>query len=164
MITFTVQATGPIFTDPRLGERYDDRIVAMLADVGAYAQRLAVDKAPTGVSQPGLRGSIESELRGTPAARVQEVSSSLVYAPIQEVGRQPKRPQPPPGALLVWIARKLGVGDAKEARRVEFLVARKIGRVGTTGYRFFEQAFAQASPYFERQAEAMNAAFAAEAN
>jgi len=161
MVTFKVQATGPIFEDPRLAERYDERIVAMLADVGGYAQRLAVDKAPTGVTM-NLRGSILSELHGTPATRVQEVFSSVMYAPIQEKGRRPGK-MPPVSALLVWVARKMQVAD-KDVRTVAFFVARKIGREGTTGYRFFEQAFEQAAPYFEQQAEAMNAAFAAEAN
>jgi hypothetical protein len=161
MVTFSVQATGPIFEDPSLATRFDDEIVAMLADVGAYAQRLAVDKAPTGVTF-ALRGSIVSELRGSPAERAQEVSSSLAYAPIQEVGRRPGR-RPPAGALLVWVARKLQVGPA-EIPSVAFLVARKIGREGTTGYHFMELAFEQASPYFERQADLMVAKYADEAN
>jgi hypothetical protein len=159
MVTFSIQASGPIFEDPNLGRRFDDEIVVMLADVGAYAQRLAVDKAPTGVTF-ALRGSIVSELRGSPAERAQEVSSSMAYAPIQEVGRRPGR-RPPVGALLVWVARKLQASDVPS---VAFLVARKIGREGTTGYHFMELAFEQASPYFERQAELMVAKYADEAN
>jgi hypothetical protein len=161
MVTFKVQATGPIFEDPGLAASFDHQIIMMLADVGAYAQRLVVDKAPTGATF-NLRGSIVSELHGSPATRVQEVSSSVAYAPIQEVGRRPGR-RPPASALLVWVTRKLQVAP-DQAPSVAFLVARKIGREGTTGYRFFEQAFEQASPYFERQAEILGANYAAKMN
>lgn len=161
MITYKVQATGPLFTDATLAAQVDPAIVAMLADVGAYAQRVAVDQSPTGVTK-NLRGSVMSELRGAPAARAQEVSSSVFYAPIQEVGRRPGR-RPPAGALLLWVQRKLSV-SADDAPSVAFLVARQIGRAGTTGYFMFEQAFEKASPYFERQAEELGAKIAREAN
>ena len=159
MITFTAKIEGPIFKGG-LMSTLDRKTIAMLADVGAYAQRLAVDKAPTGVSY-NLRGSIVSELRGNPETRSQEVSSSLFYAPIQEVGREPGK-RPPADALLLWVQRKLGAPDNPEA--VAFLVARAIGRKKGKAYRFFEQAFEKAVPYFERQAEAMGAEIAHEAN
>ena len=161
MVTYTVKAEGPLFDDPTLAARVDPQIVAMLADVGAYAQRLAVDKTPTGVTY-ALRGSIVSDLRGTPATRSQEVSSSMFYAPIQEVGRRPGK-WPPSDALLLWVTRKLGVGP-DEAKSVAFLVARKIGREGTKGYLMFEQAFNRAVPYFERQADEVGERIAREAN
>jgi hypothetical protein len=159
MITFTANITGPIFTGG-LASTVDRDVIAMLADVGAYAQRLAVDKAPTGVTF-NLRGSIVSELHGSPAARSQEVSSSVFYAPIQEEGRKPGRP-PPAGALLLWVTRKLGAGN--NAQSVAFLVARQIGRSGTKGHHMFQQAFDKAVPYFERQAEALGAQITHEAN
>lgn len=159
MITFTAKIEGPIFKGG-LASSVDRRTIAMLADVGAYAQRLAVDKAPSGVTYQ-LRGSIVSELRGSPSARSQEVSSSAFYAPIQEVGRKPGK-RPPADALLLWVTRKLGAPDNPEA--VAFLVARAIGRSGTKGYRMFEQAFEKAVPYFERQADAMGAELARDAN
>lgn len=159
MITFTARIEGPIFKGG-LASTVDRRVIAMLADVGAYAQRLAVDKAPTGVSY-NLRGSIVSELRGTPAARAQEVSSSVFYAPIQEEGRKPGK-RPPADALLLWVTRKLGAPDNAES--VAFLVARQIGRSGTKAHHMFQQAFEKATPYFERQAEAMGAELAREAN
>jgi hypothetical protein len=152
MITFTAKVEGPLFKGGGLASTMDRRTIAMLADVGAYAQRLAVDKAPTGVTYQ-LRGSIVSELHGTPEARSQEVSSSVFYAPIQEVGRKPGK-RPPADALLLWVTRE----------SVAVLVARAIGRRGTKGYRMFEQAFEKAVPYFERQAEAMGAEIAREAN
>lgn len=159
MITFTAKIEGPIFKGG-LATTMDRRTIAMLADVGAYAQRLAVDKTPSGVSYQ-LRGSIVSELRGTPEARAQEVSSSMFYAPIQEEGRKPGK-RPPADALLLWVQRKLGAPDNAES--VAFLIARKIGREGTKGYRMFEQAFEKAVPYFEREAEALGAEIAREAN
>jgi hypothetical protein len=166
MVTYTVRATGPLFTDPNLAARVDPHIVGMLADVGAYAQRLAVDRTPAGVSAGGgLRGSIFSEPRGTPVARSQYVSSSLFYAPIQEVGRRPGR-RPPAGALLLWVTRKLLIGPGwgpLNPLGVAFLVARKIGRVGTRGHHMFEQAFQKSSPYFHRQAEQLAGRIAREA-
>lgn len=162
MVTYRIQATGPLFDDPTLAARVDPAIVAMLNDVGLYAQRATIDLAPTGVTF-ALRGSILTEMHGTPAQRTQEVFSSLIYAPVQELGRTPNRRRPPAGALLVWVQRKLGV-DAAHAHSVAFLVARKIGREGTDGYRYFEQAFEKAAPYFEQQAEALGLRIADEAN
>ena len=160
MITFTAKVEGPLFKGGLMSS-LDRKTIAMLADVGAYAQRLAVDKAPSGVSYQ-LRGSIFSEPRGTPATRSQEVFSSLFYAPIQEEGRRPGKPPPPPGSLLLWIARKIGAPDNPES--VEFLIARSIGRKGTKAHKMFEQAFEKAVPYFERQADVLEAEIAHEAN
>jgi len=53
------------------------------------------------------------------------------YGYYVEHGRGPGK-APPPGALDLWVKRKLGVGDEEEVERLAFLIARKIARSGTT--------------------------------
>ena len=149
----TVQATGPLLTDPQALTQFDTEVQRTLADIGAYGQRVIVQGSPRGVSAGGggLRGSIFTELRGVPAHRQQIVASTLFYAPIVEVGRRPGK-RPPAAPILLWVTRKLGVPTA-QAARVAFLVARKIGRVGYAGAHMFERGAAQVQPYAQARFE-----------
>lgn len=76
-----------------------------------------------------------------------EIIYSAPYADIIEYGRQPGT-MPPPAALEKWVRRKLGVAD-KDARRVAFLVARKIKQRGTDPSPYIEPAIAQARIEFK---------------
>jgi hypothetical protein len=155
MLTFRVQATGALLTDPNVLERFDTEVQATLAELGAYGQRLVVQGAPRGVSAGGggLRGSIFTELRGVPARRQAIVASSVFYAPIVEAGRRPGR-RPPLGPIKLWVARKLSVPTSQVAR-VAFLVARKIGRGGTEGAHMFDRAAKALEPVAANRFQAL---------
>lgn len=56
--------------------------------------------------------------------------------------RQGTRPHfPPVAALIPWVVKKLGIGDAKQARTVAFLIARKISKVGTKANPYHDRVF-----------------------
>jgi hypothetical protein len=152
LITFRVQATGALLTDPAITERFDAEIVGWLSELSAIGQRLVVSATPRGVTD-GLRGSIVTEMRGTPARRQAAVASSLFYAPIVEVGRRPGK-RPPVAALVTWVTRKLGVSPG-QAMHVAFLVSRKIGAKGYAGYHMFERAAQQLVPIAQQRAAAL---------
>ena len=57
------------------------------------------------------------------------VANDRRYAGVIEFGRRPNARRPPAAALIGWVRRKLGV-SAREAPRVAFAVARKIGERG----------------------------------
>lgn len=155
MLTFEMNVTGPLLNDPGIARRFDRPISATLADISAFGQRVVVQGAPRGVSSGGggLRGSVFSELRGTPARREGVVASSLFYAPIVEVGRRPGK-RPPIAPILLWVRRKLGLSGT-EAQQAAFLITRKIGARGTEGAHMFERAFQKLEPYARQRFEAL---------
>ena len=56
--------------------------------------------------------------------------------------RKGTRPHfPPIAALIPWVVKKLGISDAKQARTVAFLIARKISKVGTKPNPYHDRAF-----------------------
>ena len=84
-----------------------------------------------------LRGSIFTQVKGTPINVIGTVATNLVYGAPVEFGRRPGR-MPPVDALEMWVRRQLGVsGD--EARSVAFVVARAIGRRGTKARKMFDK-------------------------
>ena len=75
------------------------------------------------------------------------VGTNLEYAEAIEFGLPPGT-RPDVASLRGWVRRKLGIKDPVEARRVAFLIARKIERHGT-----------DAQPYLHPAAEAERALF-----
>jgi len=144
VITHSIRLTGPLFSARGLSENIDRAISGTVAELGAIGQRLVVQGTPAGVSSGGggLRGSIALTFRGTPRTLSAVVGSSLFYAPIVEEGRRAGRMPPfrEGSPLHLWVRRKLGV-TGREALRVTFLVARKIGRAGSPGAGMFFKAF-----------------------
>ena len=49
-----------------------------------------------------------------------------------------RKRQPPTAPIQIWVQSKLGIADDKKAKRVAFLIARKIGK---SGYSFGEDHF-----------------------
>ena len=60
------------------------------------------------------------------------------YGLFVEVGTRPHFP--PPAALEGWVRQRLGVTNDRQARRIAFLIGRKIARRGTPGHFLFERA------------------------
>lgn len=63
------------------------------------------------------------------------------YAPPVEYGSVPH--WPPREPIQAWVESKLGVTDEAEARRVAFLVARKISKDGTPAFRMLATGWEQ---------------------
>lgn len=86
------------------------------------------------------------------------VGTNLEYAPAIEFGLPPGT-RPDVESLTGWVRRKLGVRDPREARRVAFLIARKIQRHGTDAQPYLHPAAEQERPEFLRRLnEAVNRA------
>ena len=66
-------------------------------------------------------------------------SGSFFYGVAVREGTKPHFP--PIEALIPWVRKKLGIGDAKQARSVAFLIARKISRVGNKANPYHERVF-----------------------
>lgn len=155
-----LKQSGPLFESRSFQALFDQEISAELTELSAIGQRMVVSGTPRGASGL-LRGSIFFELRGRPGARAGVVTSSVFYAPIVERGRRPGK-RPPVRALVLWVVRKLGISDARQARSVAFLVARKIGRVGTTGASMFFQATQRLEPIARERFQALGERLARE--
>lgn len=148
----TLLLTGPLFERGARESRVRREIDAELTELGAMGQRMVVANTPRGVAGGGggLWGSITTELRGEPLRREMRVFSSLFYAPIREAGRLPGK-RPPTEALVLWVVRKLGIRDRRQARAVAFVIARKIGRVGYEGAFMFRQAVTRLEPLAQQR-------------
>jgi len=99
-------------------------------------------RTPQGVygAQGGLLSTIHGEVIGKGTPRIKGiVASNKPYAAVIEKGRRPGKGMPPPGVLLRWIEVKLGV-DETEAKRLEFVIRRKIAQKGFEGAHMFERA------------------------
>lgn len=113
-------------------------------------------RTPQGVygAQGGLLGSIQAEVKdkGTPLIKG-VVMSAQKYAEPTEKGRSPGKAWPPEGALVRWIEVKFGV-DNTTAKRLEFVVRRKIGRRGFPGAFMFEHAATENTGRIDAMAQA----------
>jgi len=106
----------------------------------------------------GARTLGSNSLPGVPAAMgemIGIVGSPIPYVAVINDGRRPGQPMPPPEALELWVRRKIQWSrDRKgprggrqrlttaEARSIAFVIARAIGRRGTKGVHFYEEALA----------------------
>jgi len=113
-------------------------------------------RTPQGVmgAQGGLLGSIQAEVtgKGTPLVRG-TVMSAQKYAEVVEKGRSAGKGMPPAGVLLRWLEVKLGLDEAT-AKRVEFVVRRKIGQRGFEGAHMFEKAVTENEAKLDAMAQA----------
>jgi hypothetical protein len=112
-------------------------LLATMTQGALLVEREAKDRMPkhTGMTA----ASISSDAFATPVGVIGMVGSSQPTAMFAELGTKPHRP--PVQALVPWVRDVLGV-DAKRAKSVAFLVARKIARRGTRAKRPFADAAA----------------------
>lgn len=107
---------------------------------------------PQGVygAQGGLIASIQHEVlgRGTPLIKGVVKSAHPYLLPIEK-GRTPGKAMPPEGSLLRWIEVKMGL-DPAAAKKIEYVVRRKIKVKGFKGARMFEKGFNDSWPQIQR--------------
>ena len=133
------QAPGMVAEEQRL---------AMQKSLDVLEQTI-VPRTPVGVSG-NLRGSVDTEIRGTPASLQGEIFTPLIYGLPVEHGRK-KGKQPPTAAIELWVVRKLGIPAGREARSAAFVIARAIAAGQTKhqlkgGSKMFEEGFDAAEP------------------
>jgi hypothetical protein len=130
-----------------------DRLIDMIVQFLTVEVKKRTPQGAMG-AQGGLLGSIQNQVvgKGTPMIKG-IVASAQKYAEVIEKGRDPGKAWPPEGVLLRWIEVKMGL-SGEEAKRVEFLVRRKIGQKGFPGRHMFEHAVSQNLGRIDSMAEA----------
>lgn len=107
---------------------------------------------PIGVSgaKGGLRSTIYEEVieKGTPLIKG-IVDTQSPYGEVIEKGRRAGKTWPPEGALLRWIEIKMGVPE-EMAKRLEFVIRRKIGQKGFPGRPCLKKHLNKAGPNLRR--------------
>lgn len=111
-------------------------VLATMTEVTLLMQHEVQDLMPVGAT--GLtRASITADAFSTPTGAIGVVASSQPAAVYLELGTKPH--MPPVAALVPWVSAVMGLRD-EDAKRVAFLVARKISRVGTKAQKPFSRA------------------------
>lgn len=117
---------------------------------------VAQENAP--INQGNLKNSLTTRvgLEGAGADRAirGEVFTMLAYGEVMDLGRRPGAKPPPSNKLELWVRRKLGISDAKEIKRVAYVVARSIGKKGIKGHHFFGKALKAAERNLTKVANA----------
>lgn len=113
-------------------------LTALISEILERGRTNIARRTPVGWSGV-LRGGYDTEIRfrNTPRVRGAIVNPALYHDPAEE-GRRPGKP-PPTEAIIPWVASKLGIPPGPERRSTAFLVARAIGRRGTTGAHMVEE-------------------------
>ena len=115
-----------------------------LEKLGLVGSALLSSLSPVGATG-NLAAGMTFEVQGGAVEIFASPPADVYSAPV-DLGTRPHFP--PSEALLLWVQRKLHIGDEKQARQIAFLIARKISKSGTKGVQMFERAF----PQLEQQA------------
>lgn len=134
----------------------DREMTAAMHASTQHLRGLIMPKTPVGVSGT-LRGATAAKVTtsgGSPVSIEGRVFNPTAYGMPVELGRRPGK-QPPSSALELWVRRKLDIPENR-VKSVAFLVARKIGRKGTTAVEMFKKAFEEGrstvNGFFDRAA------------
>jgi len=148
-IKVSISARGAIF-DGKSETIMLDAITAAMYEATSFIEREVKKRTPVGVSgaRGGLIASIHGEVqRGTRYVKG-IVGHQSTYGDVVELGRRPGKTWPPEGSLIKWIQVKLGV-DAVKAKKLEFVIRRKIGQKGIPGVFMFRNALDENWPKLE---------------
>lgn len=141
-IKATVTARGPVF-EGKAPEILNRALAAAMDEATLLLEGEVKKRTPQGVfgAKGGLLSTIHGEVegRGTPVVKG-IIGTQSKYGEVVEKGRRPGQKMPPEGTLLRWIEVKMGL-DAVAARKIEYVVRRKIGKKGFPGAHMFEAAF-----------------------
>ena len=131
---------------------------ALLAEMTAITVHLQGEVQDAMPAVSGLtRASIAQDAFSTPTGVLGVVGSPAPAALFVELGTKPH--MPPVSALIGWVQERLGV-SAQDAKRVAFLIARKIARKGTDPQRIFAKTLDANEAFIARQFDGMAARLA----
>jgi hypothetical protein len=142
MISIKIDTSGALLNGqaPQIVQKNLDKAIV---EATLFLWREVQSRTPQGVSgyQGGLISTIQHVVtgKGTPAIKG-VIAPGKPYGDVIEKGRTAGKGMPPEGSLLRWLEVKLGLSE-KEAKRIEFVVRRKIKAKGFEGAHMFEQAF-----------------------
>jgi hypothetical protein len=111
------------------------------AAVGAGAQLLKGEIIPLmPVGATGLfRQGVQVSVTGEGVTVTGRVFDAVSYAAAADLGTRPH--WPPRAPIELWVRRKLGISDERQAKSVAFLICRAISRRGTKGAGSFRAGF-----------------------
>ena len=136
----SITTKGKIF-EGKAPEIMQKALGDVMYEATSFLEREVKKLTPVGVfgASGGLVSTIHGEVEGKGTPLVKGiVASSSVYGEVIEKGRRAGKTWPPEGALLRWIEMKMGVPE-EQAKRLEFVIRRKIGRKGFPGAHMFEK-------------------------
>jgi hypothetical protein len=138
----SIQTKGKIF-EGKAPEIIREQLTSAMYEATSFLEREVKKRTPTGVygAKGGLLATIHGEVvgKGTPLIKGIIVHGKGTYGDVIEKGRRVGKTWPPEGALLRWIEVKMGL-DTVQAKRLEFIIRRKIGQKGFPGAQMFEKA------------------------
>jgi hypothetical protein len=147
----TITTKGKVF-EGKAPEIIQEAMSAAMTEAVMFLEAEVKKRTPVGVfgAQGGLISTIYGEV--TEKGMKGVIGHQSRYGDVIEKGRTPGKKWPPEGALLRWIEVKMGVGsaDLRSARRIEFLIRRKIGQRGFPGAAMFEKAFKEGWPRLKK--------------
>lgn len=157
-MTASATIKGAIFAG-KGPEIIQSEILAFMYEATAFLERKVKEnireagRVGVGGAKGGLLSAIHSEVqKGVPVIRG-VIAHQSKYGDVIEKGRTAGKTWPPEGALLRWMMLKMGLGET-EAKRLEFVVRRKIGRKGFPGIHMFEKAWTRYLPQVRAMADA----------
>jgi hypothetical protein len=123
-------------------------ITSAMWEATSFLEREVKKRTPKGVggAQGGLISTVHGEVieKGIPVVKG-IIAHGSAYGDVVDKGRTPGKKWPPEGVLLKWIELKLGV-DEVQAKRLEFVIRRKIGKKGFPGAIMFEKTMDETWP------------------
>jgi hypothetical protein len=146
-LKISVQTKGKIFK-PEAAQIMRQALVNVMYEATSFLEGEVKKLTPIGVSgaKGGLVSTIYGEVidRGSPVVKG-VVATQSPYGEVIEKGRRAGKTWPPEGALLRWIEVKMHAPE-EQAKRLEFVIRRKIGRKGFPGVHMFERAITRGWP------------------
>ena len=146
-LAITITKKGGYF-DGKPIEVFQASLDAAISEATMFLERKVKELAPKGVGGAvnGLAATIHGEVpgKGTPAIKG-IIAHQSVYGDVIEKGRTAGKSMPPEGSLIRWIELKMGLPEPL-AKKIEFVVRRKIGQKGFPGAHMFETALEQGMP------------------
>jgi len=143
----SITTKGKIF-EGKAPEIVQDQLAAAMYEATSFLEREVKKRTPQGVfgGAGGLLSTIHGEVvgKGTPVIKG-IVAHGSAYGDVIEKGRRAGKTWPPEGALLRWIEVKMGLPE-ETAKRLEFVIRRKIGQKGFPGAHMFENALQEGWP------------------
>ena len=146
-LKISVQTKGKIF-EGRAPEIIRQQLIDVMYEATSFLEGEVKKHTPSGVygAKGGLISTIYGEVieKGSPMVKG-IVGHQSVYGDVIEKGRRAGKTWPPEGVLLRWIEMKMGL-DTVQAKRLEFVIRRKIGQKGFPGAQMFEKTLDEGWP------------------
>ena len=147
----SIETKGKIF-EGKAPEIVREALTDVMYEATAFLEREVKARTPRGVfgASGGLVSTIHGEVVGKGTTAIKGIVGHMSkYGDVIEKGRTAGKTWPPEGVLLRWIELKIGVAD-EMARRLEFVIRRKIGQKGFPGAHMFERALKEGWPRLKK--------------